>query len=239
MTIEDPRADIEGAEDGTVQVLIVDDHPVMSTALRTYVDSSPGLGCVGEARNGESAVQMCEQLRPNVVIMDLHMPAMDGIEATRSVREKFSGTAVLAVTTFSTEGFVIPALRAGAGGYIVKDAEPEQIIDAVRKVNEGLAPFSPAVAHQLMVSVKNDPAQVASALKRFPEAPHVPAREAEGLRLLAKGCSNAEIADQMSVSEATVKVYMGRLMQRLEVRDRVQLLIRATELGIVHPSLNS
>lgn len=221
-----------------VRVIIADDHPLMSTALRTYVDSSPGLVCVGEARNGEDAVQICEELRPDVVIMDLQMPTMDGIAATRAIRENFSEIAVLAVTTFSTERYVIPALRAGAGGYIVKDAEPEEIIDALHQVHEGLAPFSPAVAHQLMVSVKNSPSQVATALERFPEAPHIPARELEGLGLLAKGCCNAEIAEKMTISEATVKVYMGRLMQRLKVRDRVQLLIRAVELGLVEPSLD-
>ncbi|WP_150460555.1 response regulator [Nesterenkonia ebinurensis] len=243
MTIDehnaDRRATGKNAEStGAVDVLIAEDHPMMSTALRTYVDSSPGMRCVGEARNGESAVQMCKTLHPDVVIMDLHMPSMDGIAATRSICECFTEVAVLAVTTFSTERYVIPALRAGAGGYIVKDAEPEQIIQAVREVHEGLAPFSPAVAHQLMVSVKNDPAQVATALQRFPEAPHIPARELEGLELLAQGCSNAEIAKKMLVSEATVKVYMGRLMHRLEVRDRVQLLIRGVELGLVEPSLS-
>lgn len=223
---------------GTVRVLISDDHPMMSTALRTYVDSASGMECVGVARDGETAVEMCSELHPDVVLMDLHMPTMGGIEATRTIRQEHSDIAVLAVTTFSTELYVIPALRAGAGGYFLKDAEPEHIIEAIREVHEGLAVFSPAVANQLMVSVKNDPAQVAAALKRFPEAPHIPARELEGLRLLATGCSNAEIAETMTVSEATVKVYMGRIMSRLDVRDRVQLLIRGVELGLVEPSLN-
>lgn len=221
----------------TARVLIADDHPVMSTALRTYVDSTEGMESVAEARNGAEAVRMCAEVLPDVVIMDLHMPTMDGIEATRAIRERFTEIAVLAVTTFSTERYVIPALRAGAGGYIVKDAEPEEIIAAIHQVLEGMAPFSPAVAHQLMVSAKNDPAQVRTALQRFPATPKIPSRELEGLRLLASGCSNAEIAARMVVSEATVKVYMGRLMQRLQVRDRVQLLIRAAELGLVEPSL--
>ncbi|GAB3842596.1 response regulator [Nesterenkonia populi] len=237
MTVSDEHTDTPAAG-RTVGVLIADDHPVMSTALRTYVDSSPGLECLGEARDGETAVASCDELGPDVVVMDLHMPGIGGIEATRQIREKCPATAVLAVTTFSTERYVIPALRAGAGGYIVKDAEPAEIISAIRQVHDGLAPFSPAVAHQLMVSVKNEPAQVASALTRFREAPHIPERELEGLQLLARGSSNAEIATQMSVSEATVKVYMGRLMQRLEVRDRVQLLIRSTQLGLVDPSLD-
>lgn len=223
---------------GAVRVLISDDHPMMSTALRTYVESASGMECVGVARDGETAVEMCDQLHPDVVLMDLHMPTMGGIEATRTIRQNHSDIAVLAVTTFSTELYVIPALRAGAGGYFLKDAEPEQIIDAIREVHEGVAVFSPAVAHQLMVSVKNDPSQVTAALKRFPEAPHIPARELEGLQLLATGRSNAEIAEQMTVSEATVKVYMGRIMSRLDVRDRVQLLIRGVELGLVEPSLN-
>lgn len=237
MTVDDQRNDTGPRDADEILVLIADDHPVMSTALRTYVDSSPGMRCVGEARDGESAVAMCAELVPNVVVMDLHMPTMGGIDATRAIRERHPETQVLAVTTFSTERYVIPTLRAGAGGYIVKDAEPEQIIDAIRKVHEGAAPFSPSVAHQLMVSIKNDPAQIASALKRFPELPNIPKRELENLQLLAKGCSNAEIAAQMMVSEATVKVYMARLMHRLEVRDRVQLLIRSAELGLVEPSL--
>ncbi|WP_300342715.1 response regulator transcription factor [Nesterenkonia sp.] len=243
MTVDGQNADTESGESrwdsaAPVRVLIADDHPVMSTALRTYVDSTSGMRCVGEARNGDEAVRMCAERSPHVVIMDLHMPTMDGIAATKAIRAEFAEVAVLAVTTFSTERYVIPALRAGAGGYIVKDAEPEEIIQAIREVHEGLAPFSPAVAHQLMVSVKNDPSQLRSALARFPEAPSIPERELQCLQLLAKGCSNAEIASQMMVSEATVKVYMGRLMKRLEVRDRVQLLIRATELGVVDPSLN-
>lgn len=225
------------SEPREIRVLIADDHPVMSTALRTYVDSTPGMHCVGEVREGGAAVEAAGQLMPEVVVMDMHMPGMGGIEATRQIRWMFDSVAVLAVTTFSTERYVIPALRAGAGGYIVKDAEPEEIIDAIRQVSDGMAPFSPSVAHQLMVSVKNDPSQVVSVLKRYPEVPRLPERELAGLRLLAKGCSNAEIAEQMMVSEATVKAYMSRLMQRLSVRDRVQLLIRAVELGLVEPSL--
>lgn len=221
-----------------IRVLIADDHPMMSTALRTYVDSTVGMGCVGEVRDGKAAVETVGQLLPDVVVMDMHMPGMDGIQATEQIRRSFDSAAVLAVTTFSTERYVIPALRAGAGGYIVKDAEPEEILDAIREVHDGMAPFSPQVAHQLMVSVKNEPAQVASVLRRWPELPRLPERELEGLRLLAKGCSNSEIAEQMMVSEATVKAYMGRLMQRLDVRDRVQLIIRATELGLVEPSLD-
>ena len=210
---------------------------MMSTALKTYVDSTEGMECIGEVRDGKTAVETVGQLLPDVVVMDMHMPGMDGIEATGHIRRMFESAAVLAVTTFSTERYVIPALRAGAGGYIVKDAEPEEIIDAIRQVHEGMAPFSPQVAHQLMVSVKNKPAEVASVLKRWPELPRLPERELQGLRLLAKGCSNSEISKQMMVSEATVKAYMGRLMYRLDVRDRVQLIIRATELGLVDPSL--
>lgn len=228
----------EGQDDPPeIRVLIADDHPVMSRALRTYVDSTPGMRCVGEVREGAAAVESVGRLMPDVVVMDMHMPGVGGIEATWQIRRMAESVAVLAVTTFSTERYVIPALRAGAGGYIVKDAEPEEIIDAIRQVDDGMAPFSPSVAHQLMVSVQNDPSQVTSLLERYPEMPRLPERELEGLRLLATGCSNAEIAQQMMVSEATVKAYMGRMMQRLGVRDRVQLLIRAVELGLVEPSL--
>ncbi|GAB3187055.1 response regulator [Nesterenkonia suensis] len=221
-----------------IRVLIADDHPMMSTALRTYVDSTEGMGCIGEVRDGKTAVEMVGQLLPDVVVMDMHMPGTDGIEATTQIRRMFDTVAVLAVTTFSTERYVIPALRAGAGGYIVKDAEPDQIIDAIRQVNDGMAPFSPAVAQELMLSVRDDPAQVETMLRRYPELPRIPDRELQGLKLLASGRSNAEIAAEMIVSEATVKAYMGRLMQRLGVRDRVQLIIRATELGLVEPSLD-
>lgn len=242
MTISEECADTASAVPSSspapaVRVVIADDHPLMSAALRTYVDSAPDMVCVGEVRHGEAAVEICEQLHPDVIIMDLQMPTMNGIAATGTIRKNTPETAVLAVTTFSTERYVIPALRAGAGGYILKDAEPEHIIDALRQVHAGMAPFSPAVAQQLMVSVRNNPSQVTAALKRFPEAPRIPHRELEGLSLLARGCCNAEIAEQMTISEATVKVYMGRLMQRLKVRDRVQLLIRAAELGLVEPSL--
>ncbi|MDZ5076440.1 MULTISPECIES: response regulator transcription factor [Nesterenkonia] len=223
---------------GEIRVLIADDHPMMSTALRTYVDSTAGMSCIGEVRDGKAAVEMVGQLLPDVVVMDMHMPGTDGIQATAQIRRMFDSVSVLAVTTFSTERYVIPALRAGAGGYIVKDAEPEQIIDAIRQVHVGMAPFSPSVAHELMLSVRDDPAQVKSMLRRYPELPRIPERELQGLKLLASGRSNAEIAAQMVVSEATVKAYMGRLMQRLGVRDRVQLIIRATELGLVEPALD-
>ncbi|MGQ7788930.1 response regulator transcription factor [Nesterenkonia sp. PF2B19] len=221
-----------------IRVLIADDHPMMSTALRTYVDSTRGMRCVGEVRDGKAAVELVAQLMPDVVVMDMHMPGTDGIQATGQIRRMFDTVAVLAVTTFSTERYVIPALRAGAGGYIVKDAEPEEIIEAIRQAHDGLAPFSPSVARELMLSVKDDPAQVESMLRRYPELPRIPERELQGLKLLASGRSNAEIAAEMVVSEATVKAYMGRLMQRLGVRDRVQLIIRATELGLVEPALD-
>lgn len=233
-----PRTEEDDVGRGTIRVLVADDHPMMSTALRTYVDSSAGMCCIGEVRDGRAAVEMVGQLMPDVVVMDLHMPGTDGIEATAQIRQMFDQVAVLAVTTFSTERYVIPALRAGAGGYIVKDAEPEHIIDAIRQVHDGMSPFSPSVAQELMLSVKDDPAQVESMLRRYPELPRIPERELAGLRLLASGRSNAEIAAEMVVSEATVKAYMGRLMQRLGVRDRVQLIIRSAELGLVEPSLD-
>ena len=233
-----PRTEEDDVGRGTIRVLVADDHPMMSTALRTYVDSSAGMCCIGEVRDGRAAVEMVGQLMPDVVVMDLHMPGTDGIEATAKIRQMFDQVAVLAVTTFSTERYVIPALRAGAGGYIVKDAEPEHIIDAIRQVHDGMSPFSPSVAQELMLSVKDDPAQVESMLRRYPELPRIPERELAGLRLLASGRSNAEIAAEMVVSEATVKAYMGRLMQRLGVRDRVQLIIRSAELGLVEPSLD-
>lgn len=224
--------------DAPVRVLVVDDHPLMSMALRTYVDTTDGMDCLGEVRDGEAAVRDAVRHRPDVVVMDLHMPGMDGIQATEQITARCPEVSVLAVTTFSTERYVIPALRAGAGGYIVKDAEPEEILSAIREVADGAAPFSPAVARDLMLSARDEPAQVEAALRRFPEPPQIPARELEGLRLLASGHSNQEIAQQMVISEATVKAHMGRLMQRLEVRDRVQLLIRATLLGLVDPSLD-
>ncbi|WP_010524076.1 response regulator transcription factor [Nesterenkonia sp. F] len=225
-------------DDAPVRVLVVDDHPLMSMALRTYVDNTDGMDCLGEVRDGEAAVRDAVRHRPDVVVMDLHMPGMDGIEATEQITSRCPEVSVLAVTTFSTERYVIPALRAGAGGYIVKDSEPEEILSAIREVADGAAPFSPAVARDLMLSVRDEPTHVDAALRRFPEPPQIPARELEGLRLLASGHSNQEIAQQMVISEATVKAHMGRLMQRLEVRDRVQLLIRATLLGLVEPSLD-
>lgn len=219
-----------------IRVLIADDEPLMSQALRIYCETAPGFACVGEVRNGRLAVGHAAALRPDVVLMDLQMPVMDGIEATRLITSAHPEVRVVAVTSFSSEEYLIPALHAGASGYLVKDAEPGDILAAIRAVHHGEAALSPAVSRELLRSIRvGDHAGPAAAAAG---APALSPRELDVLRALARGRNNAEIGADLYISEATVKATLGRLTAKLEVRDRVQALIRASQLGLVELTLD-
>lgn len=223
-----------------IRVLIADDQPLMSGALRIMIDSTPGLTCVGVAADGLEAVEVCDATRTDVVLMDMQMPRMDGVEATRRIVASHPETRVLAITTFSSEDYLVPALRAGAAGYLLKDAQPATVLGAVRAVRRGESVLSPAVAHKLIAAVETERPAV-GALQVCPGDPDgsdLTPREREVLDLLARGRSNPEIAAELHVSESTVKGNLGRIMDKLEVRDRVQVIIRAAQLGLVTLSLD-
>jgi DNA-binding NarL/FixJ family response regulator len=182
-------------------------------------------------------VDRCLAIDPDVVLMDMKMPVMDGIEATREITSRSPRSKVLALTTFSTLEFVVPALRAGAAGYLVKDARPDEIIDAVNQVLKDELALSPAIARALADNVISVPDQQEARSADDGLRSLLTDREMETVTLLAQGLSNREIAEQMHVSEGSVKAYLGRVCEKFGVRDRVQALIKAYQSGLVDPQL--
>lgn len=213
-----------------VRVLIVDDEALVRRALTIFVDTAPSMCVVGEAQDGPSAVTQCRELQPDVVLMDLRMPGGDGLTAIRKLGEQVPGTRVIAVTTYSSDDAVIEALSAGAVGFLVKDTEPDQIVSAIRNAQEGGYVLSPSVAQELVQSVTK---QAAPASLTLSASETVSQREQHVIQLLADGMSNAEIAQQLYLSEATVKSHLRRIMTKWNVRDRVQVLVKAAKAGLV------
>jgi len=213
-----------------IRVIIVDDESLVRAALRVFLESSDGFELVGEADNGADAITLVRATQPDVVLMDVQMPIMDGIEATQRLTREFPGLKIVALTTFSTERVIVPMLSAGASGFLVKDTSPDRILDAARLAHEGGYVLSPRVAKELVTSVQSGAASATRELGRDEELTE---RELEVVTLLAQGMSNAEIAAAMFVSEATVKSHLGRMTPKWGVRDRIQVLIRATQLGLV------
>ncbi len=221
-----------------ITVLVVDDQPLMLHALRTFLENEEGITVVGAAADGEAAVQQAHALTPDLVLMDLKMPRMNGIDATHKITDELPGMRVVALTTFSTLDYVIPALRAGASGYLVKDAQPEEILAAIRMAMDDNLPLSPGVVRLLarqVIGGAHAPAGIsASAATEVGLAP----REISVLQFLGRGLSNREIAKEMYISEGSVKAYLANACMKLGVRDRLQALIRGFELGIVSPRLS-
>jgi DNA-binding NarL/FixJ family response regulator len=218
-----------------IRVLIVDDQPLMRTGFSMILDAEPDIEVVGEARDGFEAVKLAGHVRPDVVLMDIRMPWMDGIEATRrrAGPEAPDPVRVLILTTFDLDELVLGALRAGASGFLLKDAPPEDMVDAIRVVARGDALIAPSVTRRLLdrfASKLPDPQR-----SRPPALDSLTARELEVLGLVARGMSNAEIAELLVVSETTVKTHVGRILSKLDLRDRVQAVVLAYETGIVQP----
>jgi DNA-binding NarL/FixJ family response regulator len=212
-----------------IRVLIVDDQPLMRAGFKSVLEASGQIEVVGEAETGEQALQRARLLDPDVVLMDVRMPGMDGIEATRMMpRQK-----VLVLTTFGLDEYIVDALRAGASGFLLKDAPVDELIAAVRAVAAGDAQLSPAVTRRLLDQVaRRLPTAVAHEAGPMADLTD---REHEVLRLMAGGLSNAEIAQALVVSEPTVKTHVSKVLQKLGLRDRVQAVIYAYENGVVAP----
>lgn len=218
-----------------IRVLLVDDEPLMLRPLHTFVSAAPDLTVVGQANNGEVAVRRARELSPDVVLMDMQMPIMDGVAATARIRAERPETAVLALTTFASERYVVPALRAGASGYLVKDTNPEELVDAIRATHRGEARITPAVLQHVVAGITDDrpvPRREATALRAS-----LSPRELRVVELLARGLSNREIAAELVVTESTVKAHLTRINDKFGVRDRVQVVVRAAEVGLVEISL--
>jgi DNA-binding NarL/FixJ family response regulator len=217
----------------TVRVVLVDDQPLVRTALRMVIADTADLDVVGQAATGAEAVRLVGDVHPDVVLMDLRMPGMDGIEATRLVTSAARPARVLVLTTFDDDEHVYAALRAGASGFLVKDMALEDILAAIRVVAAGDALIAPSVTRRLIGEFAGRPEPAAP---RPRPVGGITDREREVLTLIGRGRSNAEIAAEMFISVATVKTYVTRLLAKLDARDRVQLVIIAYETGLVAPS---
>jgi DNA-binding NarL/FixJ family response regulator len=216
-----------------IQLLLADDHELMRSGLRGMLDAEPDMEVVGEAGDGAAAVDETIRLHPDVVIMDVRMPRLDGIEATRRLRALGeSAPKVLVLTTFDLDEYVFEALSAGASGFMLKDAPPARLAEAVRTVAAGDALLAPAVTKRMIERFVKRPPTERVRRERFAELTD---RELEVLRLLSRGLSNAEIGTELYLSEATVKTHVSRVLQKLGVRDRVQAVVLAYESGLVEP----
>ncbi|TDB93555.1 response regulator transcription factor [Actinomadura sp. 7K534] len=212
----------------TVRVVLADDQPLIRAGLRVLVADTPDLEIVGEAGTGAEAVRLVEDVKPDVVVMDIRMPDMDGIEATRRI----TTARVLMLTTFDDDEYVYGSLRAGASGFLVKDMALEEILAAIRVVAGGDALIAPRVTRRLIEEFAARP-EPASAPR---PADGITEREREVLTLVGRGRTNHEIADELFISVATAKAHVARLLTKLDARDRVQLVIIAYEMGLVRPA---
>ena len=214
-----------------IRVLIADDQALVRSGFRLVVETRPDLEVVGEAETGADAVTLARELEPDVILMDVRMPGLNGIEATRQIVAAGSAARILVLTTFDLDEYVYEAVRAGASGFLLKDVRPGDLVDAVRLVAAGNALLGPTVTRRLLERFAADapPATDDRAVARLTE------REREILRLLAAGLSNAEIAEQLVLSEATVKTHVSSVLRKLGVRDRVQAVIVAYDSGLVRP----
>lgn len=219
--------------DKKIRVLIVDDHAVVRQGLRDFIDLQDDMVVVGEGANGLEAVALSGQLQPDVVLLDLVMPQMDGVEATRQIMQVCPGTHVLILTSFGEDDKVFPAIRAGAQGYLLKDIRPDELVQAVREANLGKVQLHPDIARKLMSAVASDQQghggkQEASQPARPAASPNdLTERELEVLRWIASGLTNREIAERMIISEKTVKTHVSNVLGKLGLEDRTQAAIWA------------
>jgi DNA-binding NarL/FixJ family response regulator len=212
-----------------IRVLIADDHHVVRRGLLFFLKTQKDMDVVGEATNGREAVELTAELRPDVVLMDLVMPIMDGIQATKKIKSQYPQTQVLMLTSFSDRDHVIPAIEAGASGYQLKDIEPDDLVEAIRKLMRGENTLHPQATSQLM---KESEPQIELPHKLYPLTP----REQDVLSELTKGKSNKEIASSLFVTEKTVKTHISNIFSKLLVQDRTQAALYAVKHGLTDPS---
>jgi DNA-binding NarL/FixJ family response regulator len=222
----------------TTSILLVDDQPLLRMGFRMVLESQDDLVVVGEAGDGAEALRMTAELDPDIVLMDVRMPGMDGIEATRRIVGEGRRSRVLILTTFDLDEYAFAGLRAGASGFLLKDVPPNDLLSGIRAVASGDAVVSPSVTRRLLdafahrLPAPDDPAEARADARLA----LLTAREREVLTEIARGCSNAEIAALLVLSEATVKTHVGRILAKLELRDRVQAVVFAYDVGLAQPS---
>lgn len=217
----------------TIRVLLVDDQELVRAGFRMILDAEPEIEIVAEASDGLEALELADRYTVDVALMDIRMPNLDGIEATRRLLERSPGTRVLMLTTFDLNEYVYEALRAGASGFLLKDAPPEKLVEAIHVVAEGDALLAPSITRRLVARFA---AQLVTP-QPCVELERLTGRETEVLRLMAKGLSNAEIAADLYLSPTTVKSHVAGILAKLDCRDRVQAVVFAYEHGVVHPTV--
>jgi DNA-binding NarL/FixJ family response regulator len=217
-----------------IRLLLVDDQALVRAGLRVLFEGEHDIAVTGEAANGEEALTLARHYRPDVVLMDIRMPGLDGLEATRRIvgEEQLSGVRVLVLTTFEIDEYVFEALRGGASGFLLKDTEPSELIHAVRVVAAGDALLSPSITRRLIGEFVSRPASAPAGAKRAP-LDALTSREREVMALVGLGLSNDEISERLTVSPATAKTHVSRAMIKLGARDRAQLVVMAYETGLV------
>jgi DNA-binding NarL/FixJ family response regulator len=228
-----------------IRILLVDDQALVRAGFRMILDAEPGMEVVGEASDGREAVEQVRELRPDVVLMDIRMPDLDGLEATRQIlagapEDIAAGTCapkILMLTTFDLDEYVYEALRAGASGFLLKDTPPEQLVGAIHVIAQGEALLSPSITRRVISEFVKGSGPKPQA--QFPRLQDLTARELEVMKAIARGLSNAEIAKELFVSETTVKTHVARILMKLGLRDRVQAVVLAYEAGVVQPGYHT
>jgi len=215
-----------------IRIMLVDDQEMVRVGFRMILQAEHDLTVVGEAGDGAAAVELADRADADVVLMDVRMPRMDGIEACRSIRERHPDTRVMMLTTFDLHDYVRAALRAGASGFMLKDAPAEQLVDAIRIVANGDALLAPSITQALIDEIARQPERDRLS---YPGVDTLTERELDVLLLMASGRSNGEIAGELYLGEATIKTHVGRILAKLGARDRVQAVVTAYESGLVTP----
>ncbi len=216
----------------SIRVVLADDQALVRGGFRMIIEARPDMEVVGEAGNGAEAVELVGRLRPEVVLMDVRMPEVDGLEATRQIVASGSPTRVIVLTTYDADDFVFAALRAGASGFMLKDVRPAELVEAIRVVAQGDALLAPSVTRRLLDRFAGS---LPGETEALPDIAELTEREVEVLRLVALALSNAEIAEKLVVSEATVKTHVSSILRKLGLRDRVQAVVLAYDIGLVRP----
>jgi two-component system, NarL family, response regulator LiaR len=210
----------------TIRILIADDHAVVREGLRALLATEPGMELVGEAADGEAAVGLYSSLQPDIALLDLMMPRMDGITAIHEIKRQYPGARILVLTSFAEDDQVFPAIKAGALGYLLKDSSPQELLQAIREVHRGESFLAPAIARRLIQEI-NRPSDLPQAHDPLSQ------RELEVLELISRGLSNQEIADRLVISERTVRNHVGNILGKLHLANRTQAALYALEKGLV------